>query len=340
MAQNKRIFYACQGVAITPMGLLPAGKHAVFGVQSVGVTSNFTLDQAFEFGQVEIYENMEEVADVEVTIEKVIDGTALVYLMAARNAKNGIASGSNDRCDVYLAIFDDANDYISGVTPNSVMMSSGMYVSSVSYTYPVDGTASESVTLVGNDKGWNDLHPAINSDIKARISTVVGVAGTFNSFDGNDVAPSGVVRRTKIDIANCSLPGDIPDVGDNSGHIQNISVSADLGRENVMELGRFGPFHRYATFPFEVTCEFEVIAISGDLIGVSGDYENLGNNTVIIKDDAGTVLDLGTKNKLSSVSYTGGDTGGGNTTITYSYSTFNKLDVTGRKDNAGLIDHD
>ena len=47
MAQNKRIFYACQGVAITPMGTNPGQLHQVFGVQSVGVTSNFTLDQAF-----------------------------------------------------------------------------------------------------------------------------------------------------------------------------------------------------------------------------------------------------------------------------------------------------
>ena len=319
MAQNKRIFYACQGVAITPMGTLPAGKYSVFGVQSVGVTSNFTLDQAFEFGQVEIYENMEEVADVEVTIEKVIDGTALVYLMAARNARNGIAAGSNDRCDVYLAIFDDANDYISGVTPNSVMMASGMYVSSVAYTYPVDGNATESVTLVGNDKAWNNAHEAINT------------------FDGNDAAPSGVVRRTKIDISGSTIPGDVPNVGDNKGHLQNISVSADLGRENILELGRFGPFHRYATFPFEITSEFETVSTTGDLVGVSGDYENLSNRTIIIKDDAGTVLDLGTKNKLSSVSYTGGDTGGGNATVTYSYSTFNKLDVTGRIDNTGLI---
>ena len=339
MAQNKRIFYACQGVAITPMGTLPAGKYSVFGVQSVGVTSNFTLDQAFEFGQVEIYENMEEVADVEVTIEKVIDGTALVYLMAARNARNGIAAGSNDRCDVYLAIFDDANDYISGVTPNSVMMASGMYVSSVAYTYPVDGNATESVTLVGNDKAWNKAHEAINSNVAGRISTAMGADGTFNTFDGNDAAPSGVVRRTKIDISGSTIPGDVPNVGDNKGHLQNISVSADLGRENILELGRFGPFHRYATFPFEITSEFETVSTTGDLVGVSGDYENLSNRTIIIKDDAGTVLDLGTKNKLSSVSYTGGDTGGGNATVTYSYSTFNKLDVVGRNDNAGLIDH-
>jgi hypothetical protein len=39
-------------------------------------------------------------------------------------------------------------------------------------------------------------------------------------------------------------------------------------------------------------------------------------------------IDLGTKNKLTSVNYTGGDTGGGNATVTYSYQTFNFLKVT------------
>jgi hypothetical protein len=42
----------------------------------------------------------------------------------------------------------------------------------------------------------------------------------------------------------------------------------------------------------------------------------------------GYMIDLGTKNKLTSVNYTGGDTGGGNATITYSYQTFNYLKVT------------
>jgi hypothetical protein len=41
----------------------------------------------------------------------------------------------------------------------------------------------------------------------------------------------------------------------------------------------------------------------------------------------GTSIDLGHKNKLQSVNYTGGDTGGGNVTITYSYSNFNDLVV-------------
>ena len=39
------------------------------------------------------------------------------------------------------------------------------------------------------------------------------------------------------------------------------------------------------------------------------------------------IIDLGKKNKLTSVNYTGGDTGGGNATTTYSFQTFNKLNI-------------
>jgi hypothetical protein len=42
----------------------------------------------------------------------------------------------------------------------------------------------------------------------------------------------------------------------------------------------------------------------------------------------GSRFDLGTKNRLSSVNYTGGDAGGGNATTTYSFSTYNDLTVT------------
>ena len=96
-----------------------------------------------------------------------------------------------------------------------------------------------------------------------------------------------------------------------------------------MEGGRFGPYYRYATFPFEITSEFEVTASNSDEVAISGTDRNLSDETIKIKDNAGTVVDLGTKNKLSSVSYSGGDTGGGNATITYSYSTFNVFTVQG-----------
>ena len=58
---------------------------------------------------------------------------------------------------------------------------------------------------------------------------------------------------------------------------------------------------------------------------VSGAAENLTDRTITLLDDAGTVLTLGDKNKLSGVSYSGGDTGGGNATVTYSYTNYNSL---------------
>ena len=102
------------------------------------------------------------------------------------------------------------------------------------------------------------------------------------------------------------------------------------------------PYFRFVTFPLEVTSEFEIIAISGDQMDADDFtssaaacttvYKNLTDKTIVIK-VCGTgstdfmQLDLGAKNKLTSVNYTGGDAGGGNASITYSFQTFNKLVV-------------
>ena len=340
---NNRIFYACQAVFIGKTGHTPvavgspttAGRF-MQGVQSVGITSNFTLDQAFELGQIEIYENSEEVADIEVTLEKVLDGKPLLYGQACGNSvkTNMVAAGKN-RSDVYLGVYADTVSSTDSESVGAVVMCSGMYISSVSYTYPTDGAATESVTLVGNDKYWSDNIAGVvpNPDTSYGASPATGLDGSDSSTTNNG---SGLVRRQKVDIKNSTIPAEISNpMGTTSTdkskgyHISSISISADFGRESILELGSFGPYHRYAGYPIEVTAEFEVTAVSGDLVNVSGTAENLSDRTIVIKDDGGHIIDLGTKNKLSSVSYSGGDTGGGNATCTYSYSTFNDLKVHG-----------
>ena len=341
MAFNQRIFYACQAVAITPRGTTTVtAAHIVHGLQSVGMSSTFTLDQVFEMGQIAIYENIEEVADIEVTLEKVIDGYKLIYDLATEGVcKTSLVGASKKRSDVYLAIFDDGTDNATGV-PRNVCMNSGMYVSSVSYSYSVDGSATESVTMVGNDRFWNSTTAGV---IGTAPNAIWGTSNPSVNIDGTDTPISGVVRRTDVLLGagESTIPAEVDAqkgddaVGNSSNrHIQSISVSTDFGQENIQELGRFGPYHRYATFPIEVTCEFELIATSGDLVNVSGDAPNLEPRQIIIKDSAGTVLDLGSANKLSSISYSGGDTGGGNATTTYSYSNFNVLKVDGGRTHA------
>ena len=63
----------------------PNGEKAITaanyvpGVQSVGITTTFNLEQVFELGQLELYQDVEEVPDIEVSVERVIDEHILLY---------------------------------------------------------------------------------------------------------------------------------------------------------------------------------------------------------------------------------------------------------------------
>lgn len=377
MSNNNRILYSCQVPSINRCG---AGKDStnnanhyaqgmVHGVQSIGITTNFNLEQAFELGQIEIYENIEGTPDVEVTMEKVIDGYPLMYLMASTGVTGTDASGllarSKQQCDVSLGIFGEEFDNVAEATANNgdaeaQVYMSGMYISSISYNFPVDGNCTESITLVGNNKEW-------------LTSTDVYMSGeAVDSFDGLDAplgfgvsgAPSGgIQRREDILLEYSFLPAAIqgvngsgmgnaykpttpPTTAGSAGftasglgvHIQSVSISTDFSREDIFELGRKTPFYRPASFPVEVSCEIEAVTASGDFITAleAGNPDlyilptsgnNTGEENIFFCLRAGMTFDLGNKNRLSSVSYGGADATGGNAACTYSYTNFNSLDV-------------
>ena len=127
MSLNDRIFYATQAVGIHGHGdggdVLPA--EMVHGLQSVGINTTFNLEQAFELGQIEIYENIEGTPDVEVTLEKVLDGSPLIYHLASVHGLDGSPAGSGlvgrskSRCDVRLGIFSDAHNNVSSANASA-----------------------------------------------------------------------------------------------------------------------------------------------------------------------------------------------------------------------------
>ena len=362
---NNRIFYACQAVGLKPLGY-PTGDYKVaHGVQSVGVTTNFNLEQAFELGQIQIYENIEGLPDVECTMEKVIDGYPLLYHLASQDAISaGLVGRSKRRADVALGIFSDEQDSVNdgdngGKTQTLVFMS-GMYINSISYTVPVDGNATESVTLVGNHKEWFSATENTTNYNAFKKFTVP--ANTFGDGDGSADFPKaynnkkgGVQRRENVVLSKSIMPrsmfgnldgnvlgtegqGNAVSNGTPLLHIQNFSTSTDFGREDILEFGRKAPYVRTPTFPIEVSTEIEAIAVSGDFIGAyeTGDpalfnTNASGDNTqeeqIVLALKGGTAFDLGTSNRLSSVSYGGGDATGGNATLTYSYTNFNELTV-------------
>ena len=392
---NDRIFYATQAVAIAPEGTAADTydtDDVAHGVQSIGITTNFNLEQAFELGQLEIYENIEGLPDVEVTMEKVLDGNRLLYHMAsAFDSSDQTAIGPTDtgklirrskvRADIRLGIYEEDNTNVKANAPatssttagdkqSTEVYMSGMFISSVSYTVPVDGNATESVTFVGNNKKW--FHSSSGTDFDQMalknannipLANLDGndspLAATSGSYTNADMlASGGIQRREDVMMTKSIFPKSIRGVvgtgagngssnGQNLIHVQNFSCSTDFSREDILELGRKTPYARPANFPIEVSCEIEAITTEGDFVTAieegnplldetiaSG--ENTENETIKLVLRGGYVFDLGEKNRLSSVSYGGGDAGGGNATCTYSFTNFNDLDVLHYSNNGHL----
>lgn len=341
MASQKRVHWAVEAVGLKKEGSTGA-YTSIHGLQSVGITTTFNLEPLFELGQAAIYENIEDIPDVEVTLEKVLDGYPLMYHLATQGyPSNTLLGRSNQRSILAMSIFNDTNDSSSG-TPLATLECSGLYTSSLSYTFPADGNFTESLTLIGNEKQWN---PGGSGMFGSNFYT-----GTL--FDNTDIPLSGVQRRkhfiwsgqSNISLLPTQIPGVSSSGTNNRGadgqyqvHAQNISFSADFGREKIVELGRYAPYHRYMNLPVDVTTEIEIIALSGDLIsateaGTQGNNNNLVNEHIKVCINDGLIIDTGTKNKLSNISYGGGEAGGGNATITYSYVSQNEFTVTHPQD--------
>jgi hypothetical protein len=388
---NNRIFYATQAVAIGDMastgvqdsylgdGNPVTGNGKVMiahGLQSIGVTTNFNLEQIFELGQLSLYENYEEVPEIEVTFEKVLDGYSLVYHLGTVDAASPTLTGrANARADIRMVVGLDTADYMATGVNSGVaeLYCSGMYVSSVSYSLSTDGNFTESTTFVGNDKQWfsgnegnglltsnpgllnevfdgdvfgDDAPVGVGNSVLRRQNLVTGSGGlTLNSVDFKTLVPDiieGGTANSDAGYTGCKT------ISENSGpYIQSASVSCDLGRENIQQLGKKAPYFRYVSFPVDVTCDIEVTATAGDNVDAFEEGyataangvavgKNLKNHSIQFVLDDTTVLQLGNKNKLTSISYGGGDAGGGNATITYSFTNSNDFVVLHSGDPASI----
>lgn len=422
---NRRTFYALEQVAIKDNATAPTNSVAPLnareyasglfacdavdevgglwevprGVQSVAMSTNFNRETTFQLGQAEIYEYSERQPDIEVTIEKVIDGTKpLWFMLTDPTYTDLVGKTAFHRSDIILNIYSDTQFRANTATPLSTVLASGMYLSTASYTFSVDGAVTESITLVGNDKKWANFDatvpgetvstypPALTPPVAATpegvpsgvfghepLGGVAELAGGDGGF-GLLVVGSGVQRREEVDIRRSVLPSDIPGVTsalgsgvsttqleqkgyigacasgavDSNGnaltqlvvdanasgiieHIQSITVTADIGRDDIFELGSKRPFTKYVTFPVEVTCAIEVVTSQGDLVDATSDVDcgadQTANNTIVIRTCDGLQVDLGDTNVLTTIDVGGGEAGGDNMTVTYNFSTFNAFNV-------------
>lgn len=434
MATNSRIWWAIEQLAIRANSGLPSNEVAPVnsrcyatgalasginevqgrwevprGMQSAGMTTTFNLQEVFELGQAEVYEQSERQPDIEMTMSKAIEGSKPVFFMVTDPTAGNdiIARTAAYKIDATIQIYPDTQ-FRATKRPVSIVTASGMVLSSLSYTYPVDGFVTEDITLVGNDKIWGTLvaisgktvgnvggsvdfpgeplvvWPGNGNDGGAPKGTPSGVFGRdgFTSplveggaqdvagppdIFGVVVVGSGIQRREEVDIRRSVLPIDIPGIivfnasGINAAyvnggfgaqgpgtasassqlignantdyvteHLQTITLSADLSRTDIFELGSKRPFAKVVDFPIEVTCAVEVITAQGDLVDArsldAGDNTS-PTNTIVVRTTDGMQVDLGDSNRLTSVDVSGGEAGGDNMKVTYNYQSFNTFNV-------------
>lgn len=354
MADNKRLYYAAYGVGIsrnTATGIVgyTTGWVPVSGLQSVGIDTTFNLDTVFQLGELELFDQPENLPAVECTMEQVLCGATLLSSLGTQGATTGTLVGrfSNEQCNIAVGFWEDTVTVMGtgtayGALPSGTCIMSGMYVNSINFNMPVDGNFTHSVTFVGNNKLW--------------VLDTGGATGFFNPNNfGANIDSTGVRRRYNWNPTGSILPrslagvrpiaaiGNLPAsgqsaTGEDGGYlprIQSIQISTDFGRPEIFQLGRRAPYARYIDFPVEVTTTFEIINRAGDRVSALDNVANLTDEPIIIGLNDGTLFDMGLKNKLTSVSDTGGDTGGGNRTTTFTYTTYNTLYIRDPKDIAG-----
>lgn len=338
---SNRVYWAVQAAGLAPQST--TNYVTVHGGQSVSLTTAFNLEQVKELGQLAIYQNIEALPDVQMTLERVLDGYPLAVHLATRGAVSRTLGAMGTRkCEASISIYDDSQEAASGVPVTQLAMS-GMFLSAFTFTFPTEGNCTESVTLVGNNRIWKSsnftFQPTAFLTTDEPLALASGWGGVQRRQNVLFAARGGNSAYTILPGGTNGIPG-ISSSGTNNltgdvygAHISNITVSTDLGREAVNELGRRGPYFRFINFPVDVTTDIEVITTQGDMVsateeGYLGSGLNLAEKRIRIATEEGTTIDLGTKNKLSNIQYGGGDTGGGQATVTYTYLTQNTCSIT------------
>ena len=369
----KRVFYGSTHLAVRRTTYTAAGvKEAVGsfvaprGIQSVGFNTSVAFEPIFQMGQTELYGRTESQSpEVEATISKAFDGTQPLYttIMGGNTAVNNKQPTSLvlNHCELDMGIYSENVPFASG-TPESAIYCSGMYLTNVSMTFPIDGMATEEITLIG--------------DTKRHLDASHLNVGSFESIPnpGSGSAPAPY-QRWSMDVDGSSLPSGVKNYA-----VQSVSVSMGMGREALQEIGTRGKYCRYPTYPFEVTTDFEVI-VGGEMTsrgtepdgstiadiniegydfvneigldcfsdakyditkGVKPSYDNITDGYIDVgfRDQeiklkfcgSGTsdslTIDLGKKCRATSQNYSGGDTGGDNATMSYSFQSYNEFKLT------------
>ena len=311
---NKRIFYALQQVLIGD-GEATETSTALKGVQSVGLSSTTNVESFSAFGSIAATTILQDL-DLEITIE---NGLGSDWT----NALGAAGYGSFDS-----AFFDTKRtvtlEYLSDSTTSAnvtKLITLEAILTSYSIQMGTDGPATESIT-------FQNAGTSVFS---------AGVDGSALSAQANAKLCSVITRPrfTNFSYTPYSDCCDSSTIGAKTafGNLQSFSANFDVGSEKISVLGQSMPIHKFATFPAEVSAELEYHLDPTGGIGGLNSGAITGNSLNDVCYDL--EIDMpGNKYEMDSMrqagmSRSGGDVGGGNVTISESYTGFNTFKYTG-----------
>jgi hypothetical protein len=109
----------------------------------------------------------------------------------------------------------------------------------------------------------------------------------------------------------------------------SASLSLDIGREAVYVLGEYQPIKRFVQFPVEVSLDIGYLLPEGGGLGVQDPpncqiwTEGKQNFSISACNTTWLIREA----YLSNIGYSGGDVGGGNVEVTYTYSSWSNCSI-------------
>lgn len=314
---NNRIFWACQSVA----------KDGAFltGVQAVGVNGSTPVNVLPDIGRPQSNFKFEtKDKEFEITISRVLDkNSSLFYTWTGKPIKPGNigwgGSGNDDikSFDIELTYGSDIYSNINDATPIATTTYHKCLITGLSYNFTVDGIMTEDIVLT------------------SRHVTTAGGAGTGSPSSGNEQS-GNIIKRQDVSFTLPSLVTEVLgtddplSVNDQSVYgIQSISLNMQIEYSRINDIGIWRGYDN-ADEVNKWTFVQTPISVSTTITGIArsmvpniplGENNNEITGTLEqITINAGSFgWNMGDKNYLADYSTSGGDTGGGNAEISFTY---------------------
>jgi len=290
---RKRVIYQSEALFIGPTG---AGTLTQLSrVQTANYGFDITRQDVNQYGQLAaidrvILEQPTVNLDFSYYANSGQNEQALGFaLSSTQGALASILSGGRDINNYYIYVSPegtDANiDTGIGVTGSDGQNGRVIGIGNAGLTsYSIEAAVGGFPTVSVNAEGLNMKFYPATSGYTPDVNPQFGTANTTSKF--------GIPLPNTGDGYTALRPGDITvsvsGLGVNASDlkIQSFTLSTDIGRDPIQQLGSKFAFSREITFPVTVTASFE--AIIGDIAG----SDNLGNALTDIVCDDGRNYDL------------------------------------------------